>query len=137
MLKYIVNIIDIVIGRSKPIAQTTARLLKLTTSLVKVSFNFQTLIFQMCLYFSLRKNMRNFCSAKAPFIVFNKNITAKCFSHFFQQKISVHLVTVKKLLTSYLLTSSLSLRCFEQMAPDQTAFYKSKLSFYMITIPIT
>ena len=51
---------------------------KLTTLLVKVSLNFQTLISQICQYFLLKK-----CE---------KFLHCKSFSHFFQENISVYLV---------------------------------------------
>ena len=51
---------------------------KLTTSLVNVSLKFQTLISQISRYFLLKKCV--------------KLLHCKSFSHFFQLKISVHLV---------------------------------------------
>ena len=48
---------------------------KLTTSLVKVSLKFQTLISQICQYFLLKKNVRSFCSAKASHVFSTKNFS--------------------------------------------------------------
>ena len=78
---------------------------KLTTSLVNVSLKFQTLTSQISRNFLLKK----MCKAFALKLL-----------SFFQEKISVYLVKKSKnTLRVDLLTSSLSLRCFEQLGPER------------------